>query len=56
MIYEDTLLVMPEICHEIREGEGISKGISYEDLIAVLVKEVQELRARVTALETKQAG
>ena len=56
LIYEDTLPVMPEICHEIREGEGVSKGISYEDLIAVLVKEVQDLRARVTALETKQAG
>ena len=56
MIYEDTLPVMPEICHEIREGEGISKGISYEDLIAVLVKEVQELRARVTALERQQTG
>ncbi len=56
LIYEDTLPVMPEICHEIREGDGISKGISYEDLIAVLVKEVQELRARVAALETKQSG
>ena len=45
---------MPEICHEIKEGDGISKGISYEDLIAVLVKEVQDLRARVAALETKR--
>ena len=54
LIYEDTVHIMPEICHEIREGESVSRGISYEDLIAVLVKEVQELRARVDVLEQKQ--
>ena len=47
---------MPEICHEIKEGDGVSRGISYEDLIAVLVKEVQELRTRVAALERQQTG
>ncbi len=51
LIYEDTLDVLPEICHEQHEGDSVTKGISYEDLIAVLLKEVQELRARVAALE-----
>ena len=56
LIYEDTVHIMPEICHEIKEGDGVSRGISYEDLIAVLVKEVQELRTRVAALERQQTG
>jgi hypothetical protein len=52
MIYEDTVKVMPEIC-TISERDG-SKGISYVEMIPFLLKEIQELRARVKALEGKE--
>ena len=51
LIYEDTIGLMPDICHETTEGEHTFKGISYEDLITVLLKEVQSLRERVAKLE-----
>lgn len=50
LIYEDTVKVMPEICSEY---DG-NKAISYVELIPALLKEIQELRARVKALEERQ--
>lgn len=43
LILEETREIMPEICSE--------DGISYMDLVPILLKEVQELRARVSRLE-----
>ena len=49
LIYEDTIGIMPEICTQ-NEAE---KGIDYTALIPVLLKEIQELRARVKDLEER---
>lgn len=46
MIYEDTIEVFPEICHE-----GKLKTIDYTDLIPYLLKEIQSLRRRIYVLE-----
>ena len=40
---------MPEICVE----SGDSKAINYVDLIPMLLKEIQNLRKRVSELENK---
>ena len=48
LIYEDTLELYPEICHETQDGD---RGINYIDMISVLIKEVQDLRKRVAELE-----
>lgn len=50
LIYEDTVDVMPVICH----ADGETKSIGYGDLVPVLLKEVQQLRKRVKELEEKQ--
>lgn len=50
LIYEETETVMPEIC----TGDEENKAINYVELIPVLLKEIQELRARVAALEGGQ--
>lgn len=47
LIYEDTMEVMPEIC----TGDESHKAINYVELVPMLLKEIQELRARVAALE-----
>jgi len=47
LIWEEAVDVLPEICTE-DDGE---KGITYPDLIPVLLKEIQSLRQRVAALE-----
>ena len=47
LIYEDTIEVMPEIC----VSENSNKAISYVDLVPALLKEIQDLRARVADLE-----
>lgn len=47
LIYEETVDTLPEIC---TKGEA-DKGISYTELIPVLLKEIQNLRARVAQLE-----
>jgi phage minor structural protein len=52
LIYEDTIGLMPDICVETQEGTHTFKGVSYEDLIAVLLGEVKRLRQRVASLET----
>lgn len=49
LVYEDTIDVLPEICSQ-KEDE---KGINYIELVPALLKEIQELRARVKALEEK---
>ena len=49
LIYEETEPVMPEIC----TGDESSKAINYVELIPILLKEIQELRARVKALEER---
>ena len=46
LIYEDTVDVFPEICHD-----GKLKTIDYTDLIPYLLKEIQSLRRRVADLE-----
>lgn len=49
LIYEETILVLPEIC----SGNENNKTINYIDLIPVLLKEIQSLRKRVEELERK---
>lgn len=49
LIYEDAIDVMPEIC----TGDEGNKGISYIDLIPMLLKEIQDLRVRVKTLEER---
>ena len=53
LIYEETKPLYPEICHTDNNG---SKGIAYMDLIAVLIKEVQDLRMRVSELERSNSN
>ena len=48
-VYEDTIQVMPEIC----TGNEADKGISYMELVPMLLKEIQGLRARVSELERR---
>lgn len=50
LIYEDTIGVMPEIC-TLDEGE---KAINYIELVPMLLKEIQDLRARVAELERRE--
>lgn len=49
LIYEYTIEVMPEIC----TGDESEKAISYVELIPALLKEIQDLRARVKTLEER---
>ena len=49
LIWEDTVGIMPEICHE-RDGE---KSINYVELVPMLLKENQTLRKRVASLEER---
>ena len=49
LIYEDTIQVMPEIC----TCDESNKAISYIELIPALLKEIQDLRARVKQLEER---
>ena len=50
LIYEDTVKVMPEIC----TNDESNKAINYVELIPMLLKEIQDLRARVKALEERE--
>lgn len=52
LIYEEAMEIMPEICTR----DESDKAINYTDLIPVLLKEIQELRARVKALEEREGG
>lgn len=49
LIYEDTVNVMPEICSK----DDKTRAINYIELIPMLLKEIQDLRARVKALEER---
>lgn len=49
LIYEDAIRILPEICTDDEE----LKAIDYTSLIPVLLKEIQQLRARVSALEER---
>ena len=50
LIYEDTVDVMPEIC---TNDEG-NKAINYVEMIPMLLKEIQDLRKRVSDLERRE--
>jgi len=50
LIYEDTIDRMPEIC----TGDEGEKAVNYVELIPMLLKEIQDLRARVKALEERE--
>lgn len=50
LIYEDTVGILPEICHE----EDGQKSINYIELVPILLKEIQDLRKRVAMLEGKR--
>ena len=52
LIYEDTVQNMPEICTD----DESNKAINYVELIPALLKEIQDLRARVKALEEERGG
>lgn len=49
LIYEETQPVLPEIC----TAKGNTKAINYLELVPMLLKEIQDLRARVKALEER---
>lgn len=49
LIYEDTIGILPEIC----TGDDMPKSIDYTSLVPVLLKEIQQLRERVKALEER---
>jgi len=54
LIYEDTIDILPEICHHAKYNNGEErKMISYPSLIPILLKEIQSLRKRVLSLEQK---
>lgn len=53
LIYEDTIDVFPEVCTPKSEG---TPAIRYVDLVPFLLKEIQDLRARVAAMENSQRG
>ncbi len=55
LIYEDTKPILPEICDEQVEGDMSTAGIDYAALAPLLLKEIQSLRARVSALEGERA-
>ena len=50
LIYEDTIDIMPEIC----TGDEGQKAINYVEMIPMLLKEIQDLRARVSELERRE--
>ena len=49
LIYEDTMKIIPEICIVTEK----TKAINYVELIPMLLKEIQDLRARVKTLEER---
>lgn len=51
LIYEDTVDILPEICHAEAENGKTILGIDYVELVPVLLREIKDLRRRVAALE-----
>ena len=56
LIHEETAEVLPEICTGIGEEDPERRGIDYVELIPLLLKEIQSLRARVAQLESRMGG
>lgn len=52
LILEDTLPIMPEICH-VAESENDEGGINYVALVPLLLKEIQSLRKRLAFIENQ---
>ena len=50
LIYEEVIETMPDICTQ----DESNKAINYVELIPALIKEIQELRARVKQLEERE--
>ena len=51
LIHEETVDVLPEICVGDKDAKAEDKGINYVELVPILLKEIQDLRKRVAALE-----
>lgn len=57
LIYEDTVDLLPEICSETKsKNHQTEKGIDYVQLVPLLLKEIQDLRKRVSELEEEVKG
>lgn len=56
LIHEEAAEVLPEICTGIGENDPERRGINYVDLVPLLLKEIQSLRARVAQLESRTGG
>ena len=57
LIYEDTIGIIPEICQENQGKDGKKeKSINYVELVPLLLKEIQDLRKRVSELEEEVKG
>lgn len=57
LIYEDTIGLIPEICQENQGKDGKKdKSINYVELVPLLLKEIQDLRKRVSELEEEVKG
>lgn len=54
LIYEDVEEILPEICVVHGGGNGMNKTLNYVELVPLLLKEIQDLRARVKALEERE--
>ena len=53
LIHEQTVDIIPEICVGDKYSDAKDKAINYMDLVPILLKEIQSLRARVKDLESK---
>ncbi len=56
LVYEDTEAVAPLLCVQLKDGDANPRnfGIDYSSMTVLLLKELQELRKRVKALEEAQ--
>lgn len=54
LIHEETVGILPEICIGDIEADPKEKAINYMALVPMLLKEIQELRARVSELERRR--
>lgn len=53
LIHEETVGIMPVICKGTEYDDAKKKAIDYVEIVPVLLKEIQSLRARVLELEQK---
>lgn len=54
LIYEETIDIVPEMCSETTTKDGTDKSLNYVELVPILLKEIQNLRTRVKALEERE--